>query len=376
MLQSPLILRHRPAGRTARLVVLLSLLVSACGTTPTVEEESAPAAIFYPPLPNPPRIQYLTSFSSSADVTPEPTTFSQFVLGSDQARDIVPIVKPYGVTFHDGRLYAVDTRGPGYVILDLSGHGFKTVTGAGGGRMEKPINITIDADGTRYVTDTGRGQVLVFDTADRFVRAYGLKGQFKPSDVAIIADRLYVADLKHNNIQVLDKGTGELLFTFGKAGSREGELFFPTNLAVGPGGDLYVSDTGNYRIQRFSPEGRFIESQGSVGLSLGQFARPKGIALDRAGRLYVVDAAFENVQIFGPDHKLLLFFGEPGSRPENINLPADITISYEAVPYFRTYADPGFRLRYVILVSSQFGRSKINAYGFGTMEGMQYPAGP
>ena len=86
----------------------------------------------------------------------------------------------------------------------------------------------------------------------------------------------------------------------------------------------------------------------------------------------MVDAAFENVQLFDPSWRLLLFFGEPGGDPENINLPTTIVVDYDNVPLFQKYADPKFKLEYIIAVASQFGRSKVNVFGFGKMEGMDY----
>ena len=53
------------------------------------------------------------------------------------------------------------------------------------GFLAKPINITIDTDGSKYVTDTGRNQVLRFDRQDKFVRAYGVKG----APTSFLADR-------------------------------------------------------------------------------------------------------------------------------------------------------------------------------------------
>lgn len=272
----------------------------------------------------------------------------------------------------EGKIFVVDARGPGYAVFDLANKQFTFVPGSGGGKMQKPINMTVDQDGTRYVTDTEKGQVLVFDQKDRFVRAYGVTDQFKPGDVVIVGDRLYVSDLEHHNIQVLDKQSGDLLFTFGQAGSKEGELFWPTNMTMGPDENLYISDTGNFRVQVFTLDGTFIRSYGNIGTGFGQFVRPKGVALDREGRMYVVDAAFENVQVFDSKGQLLLFFGGPGGSPENINLPTTVAIDYESASLFQKYADPKFIVEYVIAIASQFGNSKVNVFGFGKMEGMDY----
>jgi hypothetical protein len=134
-----------------------------------------------------------------------------------------------------------------------------------------------------------------------------------------------------------------------------------------------VSDTGNFRVQEFTPDGRFVRKLGEVGTSFGKFARPKGIALDREGRIFVVDAAFQNVQIFNNDGQLLTYFAGPGVGPGELYLPTDISIDYEAAAFFQSYAEPGFLLDYVILVTNQYGPNKVNVYGFGKMQDMLYP---
>ncbi|UCE88360.1 MAG: hypothetical protein JSW10_08345, partial [Pseudomonadota bacterium] len=60
-------------------------------------------------------------------------------------------------------------------------------------------------------------------------------------------------------------------------------------------------------------------------------------------------------------------------RRDSINLPTDITIDYDTVAYFQQFADPNFKLEYVILVTSQFGINKVNVFGHGRMVGMNYP---
>ena len=358
------------AGRTFCILALIAFVLAGCASAP---QKAVRAPVFYPPLPNPPRVQYLATFSGPNDVSGEHSAFFDFILGKDTSETSV-IKKPYGTAIHAGKLYVVDARGPSYAVFDLENKRFKLVAGSGAGKLQKPINISIDQDGTKYVTDTGREQVLVFDKDDEFVRAYGATDQFKPGDVAIAGDRLYITDLKHNEVEVLDKRTGETLFKIGKAGSKEGEFVFPTNLAIGPDQHLYVVDTGNFRIEKFTLDGRYVSSIGGIGTGFGQFARPKGIALDREGRIYAVDAAFENIQILSPSGKLLLFFGAPGDAPENVNLPTQVVVDYDNVRYFQSYADPKFKIDYVVLVASQFGDNKVNVYGFGTLEDMDYNA--
>jgi hypothetical protein len=151
-------------------------------------------------------------------------------------------------------------------------------------------------------------------------------------------------------------------------------MLHPTNIAAGPDGNLYVVETTNFRVQCFSAEGKPLRTVGQVGTGFGRFARPKGIAIDRAGRMYVGDAAFENVQLFDASGRLLLFFGQPGDGAEGLNLPAGVTMDYDHVNTFRRFIDPRFDVEYLILVASQFGRNKIDVFGFGRMRGMAYPA--
>lgn len=350
--------------------LVAGLLAGLAPMAPLWAEEAAGSAVFYPPLPNPVRIQHLLTLSGEKDLATEKSSFAAFVLGDEPSTR--QLTQPYGIAIDEGRILVADTAAPGIAIFDLERRSFSLFEGLGSGRLKKPINIRIDRDGKRYVTDTGRNQVLVYDRNHRFLAAYGVIGQFRPVDIAISGDRLYVTDIEHHQIHVLDKQSGKTLFIFGKPGSGPGELFHPTSIAIAPNGDVLVVETSNYRIQRFSSEGEPIKSYGAVGSAPGSFARPKGLAFDRNGRFYVGDAAFENVQLFDPDGKLLMHFGQPGEGIEGLNLPAGIMIDYEQAQRFARYAQPGFSIEYIIIVASQFGPNKIDVFGFGKMAGMKY----
>ena len=80
----------------------------------------------------------------------------------------------------------------------------------------------------------------------------------------------------------------------------------PTNLAVGPKGDLYVSDGyGNCRVHQFSPSGELRRSWGVPGKGPGQFILPHGIAAAADGRIFVCDRENDRIQIFSPDGEYL-----------------------------------------------------------------------
>jgi len=352
------------AGRVA--CVSLALLATACGAPLRKKEVS----VFFPQAPELPRIQYLTSFSGLRDVE-EQSAFDRFVVGE---KPDVKLDKPYGVAVHDGKIYVCDTNAT-VVVFDLKGKSFGTLRGAvGPGRLVQPVNIGIDADGTKYVADPVRGQVVVFDGNDEYINAFGVPGTWKPVDAAAFEGRLYVADAQNGVVEVLDAATGERVATVGDKGEPAERLSRPTNLALDRDGNLYVSDFGRFQVVEFDREGRFKATFGKLGDSLGYFARPKGIAIDREGRLYAADASFNNVQIFNNQGRLLMFFGEGGDAPGNFLLPAKVVIDYDNIEYFRQYVLPDFEVEYLVFVTSQFGHRQVSVLAYGKEKGKSYPA--
>lgn len=345
-------------------------LLASCAAPPAAQK-SAPQPAFYPAPPDLPRVQHLATFDRARSLLPPRSGLADFVLGKDKGADA--LVRPYGATLFEGRLHVADSRAPGIATFDLVAQRFSVFSGAGPGRMQHPINVTIDADGTRFVTDTGRNQILVYDREWRFVAAFGERGELRPVDTAIIGDALYVVDIKHHQVAVLDKRTGRERLRFGKPGSDPGSLYHPTNIAVGPQGDVFVVETGNFRVSQFTPAGVFVKQFGEAGQSHGRFARPKGIAVDRLGRMYVSDAAFQNVQVFDAAGRVLMSFGQATDDAEGLSLPAGVSIDYDNVELFRRRAAPGFDVEYLVLVVSQFGPNKVDVFGFGRKRGASYP---
>lgn len=347
------------------LLTLLVLMTSACATPPVKREP----AVYFPPPPSLPRLQYLTAFNGLKDIE-EQSGFNRFVVGEKLNLELD---KPYGVAMYDGKIYVCDTNTT-VIVLDLEKKLFSSMAGAvGPGRLTQPVNISIEADGTKYVSDPVRGQVVVFDRSDAYLRAIGEPGSWKPVDAVPFGDRLYVADNANGLVKVFDKASGELLKTIGDKGDPADRLDRPTNLSFDPQGDLYVTDIGRFQVVKFDRDGHFLSTIGKVGDTPGHFARPKGTAIDREGRLYAVDAAFNNVQIFSPEGRLLMFFGDAGLGPGGLMLPAKVAIDDQNVAYFRTYAAPEFEIEYLVLVTSQFGERKLSVYGYGREKGKHYP---
>lgn len=96
----------------------------------------------------------------------------------------------------------------------------------------------------------------------------------------------------------LFKKAGRRIRRWGRFGTGEGEFRHPTGICLGPGGLLYLCDSGNDRVQVFSCDGRFIRQWGSSGRGPGQFNRPLGIAASLAGTIYVADSQNHRIQAF------------------------------------------------------------------------------
>jgi len=320
--------------------------------------------VFYPSAPAKPRLQFLTSLSGEDDLRPRRSGFLTFLLGPPPPP--MPIIKPYGVTLADDRIYVCDTGTGTIDVMDLRERAFTRFASSGEGKLLVPINLAVDRDGTRYVADSGRNRVLIYDAQGTYLGFLDPGTAMKPTDVAVTSNRVYVADLAEHHVRVYDRQDRRLLLTIPPEGTDgPARLFSPTNLDVGPRGELFVADTGAFQVQQYTAEGRHLRSYGRHGDKPGEFARPKGVAVDREGRVYVVDAAMQVIQVFDAEGQLLLYFGEPNASRVALNLPAGIAIDYDHVDLFREYVARDFEVEYLVLAVNQYGKRKVNVYGFG-----------
>jgi sugar lactone lactonase YvrE len=91
----------------------------------------------------------------------------------------------------------------------------------------------------------------------------------------------------------------------GGRGTGKGQFDAPHGIAADDKGNIFVADTNNGRIEKFSPSGVYTTSLGIKGTGYGQLGEPNGIAIDRAGNIYVADASNHRVQKLAPDGTLI-----------------------------------------------------------------------
>ena len=170
--------------------------------------------------------------------------------------------------------------------------------------------------------------VLVFllqgDGPPDYVTAIGERGQEpgkfdSPAGVAVDSGgNLFVLDTNNSRIQRLDPD-GKLIKMWGDPGSDAGRCFSgPLRVLISPEDILWVADTDNNRLQSFDSTGRFLSEVGSLGQSPGQFSRPIGMAFDPAGNMWVADSGNNRVQKFAPGMKNVLAIIPDNPRPSSL----------------------------------------------------------
>ena len=186
--------------------------------------------------------------------------------------------------------------------------------GPGQGQFQSPRGVAAAPDGTVFVADSNNHRIQHFTADGVFLNAWGTfadaakgdapGGTFnEPWGLTVGKDgSVYVADTWNHRIQKFT-ADGQFLKMWGYFGQAEAPDAFwgPRSVVVDDQNRVYVTDTGNKRIAVFSSEGEFITQFGTTGVEPGQFDEPVGLAIDSQGNLYVADTWNQRVQIFSPD---------------------------------------------------------------------------
>ncbi len=181
--------------------------------------------------------------------------------------------------------------------------------------LDTPANIAEDAQNNLYVVDLGSSCVKKYSPQGQYLATFGSPGEGRqeltnPRDLALDSSgNLYIADSGNNRILKWD-GEGICTLVFGfeaestegylEPGEEPGQLDEPLSVCVDDQGFIFVADTNNHRIQKFSPAGQFSSSFGQEGEIAGQFSYPSNIRLDNQGYIFVADCNGERIQKFDP----------------------------------------------------------------------------
>ena len=146
---------------------------------------------------------------------------------------------------------------------------------------------------------------------------------------------VYVTDSGNARIQKFTSD-GQFLETWGVRGTDNGEFEYPTGIATYES-NVYVVDREQHRIQVFDSTGKFLQSWGEFGSEQGEFFYPHGIAISNDGVVYVADTKNYRIQQFTTDGEFLSSFGIYGPGDGRLRTPVDVALGENYV----YVADPG-----------------------------------
>ena len=214
----------------------------------------------------------------------------------------------------------------------------------------------MSSSGNVYVADTGKHCIQKFTSTGIFVTKWGQSGpgggggdgQLRgPYGVAVSSSgNVYVADTENCRIQKFT-GDGTFITKWGSKGTGDGQFDYPTGVSLDASDNVYVADadiayipdTDNDRIQKFTSDGTFLTKWGAYGSGDGQFDYPADIAVNASGSVYVTDSDNHRIQMFDLLQGTLSWVGTTGYVSDGVSpdagAPNDTTLTFKV-----KYTDP------------------------------------
>ncbi|MEO5376987.1 MAG: 6-bladed beta-propeller [Magnetococcus sp. DMHC-6] len=318
-------------------------LVFLAGCVTTQTDELTNGEIYWPRPPQLPRFAWQSVIHKANDIEIKEPEQKDFLNISDEHIDKDVFIKPVRVAAFGGRIFVTDTMAKLVHVFDAVRRRYYQFGARFEGTLGQPLGIAVDRQGMVYVADGTKKVVVVFDQLGLWSKFIGNASLLKhPVAVALspTGDRIYVIDndgtgTSTHRMVIFDQEGKMVGQPIGQRGKEEGEFNMPTDLCVGSDGRVYVLDAGNFRVQIFDRDGKFLAKWGRLGRGIGQFARPRAIAIDKDNLIYVVDGAFANLQIFNDQGQLLLPIGEGSSTdgPATFASPSGVTVDEAGYVY-------------------------------------------
>jgi YD repeat-containing protein len=211
------------------------------------------------------------------------------------------------------------------------------IEGSGNGEFYIPEGITTAANGDLYVCDRGNKRIQEFTSEGTYIKSFtDPEEKGGPTDVALNSSGdLWATYASYEDSKIVEfNPEGTIIDTFGREGSGQGELLAPQNLAVGPEGNIWLTEYSTGRVQVFSQTGEYLYGFGGSGQGEGQFFHPRGIGFYN-NNAYVLDSGewwitsgnnrVEKWHI-EPPASYSSSFGSYGTGAGQLVEPADLTV--------------------------------------------------
>jgi hypothetical protein len=275
---------------------------------------------------------------STSATSPDVATFSA-------ADTSLHYVRVYGVSAATFTL-SIERGAAGGAYECIGGWGG---SGVGDGQFNFPRQLAFGSGDTVFIADANNRRVQKFTIGGTFLAKWGAAGQgdgnfYHNAGVAVGAgNRVYVSDSSLHRIQKFTTD-GAFLGWWGKdtegavgwhnpgsgktptSGPQDGALNGPVDLAIGPGGSIYVAESANCRVQEFSSSGACRRVFGSGGSGGGQFSGLSGVAVDSAGRIYACERSNHRVQVFESGGTPVRKWGTYGTGDLELDNPNGIAV--------------------------------------------------
>ncbi|MGA3238396.1 MAG: protease pro-enzyme activation domain-containing protein [Bryobacteraceae bacterium] len=227
--------------------------------------------------------------------------------------------------FPSPTLNAVFKADPTGLVTRIAGTGVAGQSGDGGPALSAELNypngVAVDSAGNVYIADSDNDRVLKVDTSGIITTVAGGGGccfggdggpatiaqLYFPTGVAVdAAGNLYIADTNNQRIREVNPagiittlvGNGGAGFSGDGGPAANAELYNPYGVAVDASGNLYIADSGNYRVRMVSASGTITTVAGDGACCFSgdggaatkaELYSPTGVAVDAAGDLYIAD---------------------------------------------------------------------------------------
>lgn len=230
-----------------------------------------------------------------------------------------------GFTDVDGSIYVTDMSLRAVAKFDMAQSKFSIWREAARREsFQAPTAAISDGAGGVYVSDAEKAEIFHLNADGAALGRFGSGALKRPIGLARdpVDGAVFVADSADYKVKKFS-ASGEFIGAIGAAGKAAGSLNTPTHLAYADG-VLYVSDTFNFRIQEFDRDGRPLMQFGENGIFIGDMARPKGVAVGADRRIYVVESLFDRLLVFDDRARLLMTLAGEGEKARSFYLPSGV----------------------------------------------------
>lgn len=278
----------------------------------------------------PANLSFVRAFSSAEDVRRLHPVLGRTLDIIAGPKDLAPRVDALQspsavVTDSNHRVFVADPGANAVHIFDFI-HSKYALLDKGSDRPGTPVSLAIDGHDNLYVIDRSRRTVIIYDSAGKFLgHFWKLRGEsYFDSPTGIAIDRttglVYVCDRQRHMVIIMDN-RGRPIGKIGKrgGGDQPGEFRLPTQVVV-VGGELFVLDAGNTRIQILDAAGHFRRA-----IKLASAENRTGLAVDNQGNIYVSDPVVNQIQVYRHEGQPLYTFdlrttitGENFSQPSGM----------------------------------------------------------